>query len=143
MAGWIFTLATRDWMMMPGVLQPPQQKRETPAAMREANPERARQPVKASTQNQSRNRQLCLRRHTDGPRRHIFRHPVLAKHIPRMDEHSRAFIRAVMQESYNARIVKVLVSNVVANLYAKVSCAHAPAQFLARRVRVLQRHLAK
>jgi hypothetical protein len=35
-----------------------------------------------------------------------------------MDEHSRAFIRAVVQESHNPGVIEILASNVIANLHA-------------------------
>jgi hypothetical protein len=60
-----------------------------------------------------------------------------------VDEHSRTRIRAVVQKSHYAGIVEILVANVVADLYTKVSGLHAAADFLASRVNILQRYLAK
>jgi hypothetical protein len=35
-----------------------------------------------------------------------------------MDEHGRAFIRAVVQKRHNSRIIQILASNMIANLHA-------------------------
>ena len=118
-AGRMLTFAARDRMMMPRVFQTPQQECKTPAAVSEANPQRARQPIKRSAQNQCNYGKLCFRRHANRPRHHVFRHPLRAQHIPGMDEHRRAFIRAVMKESYDSGIVKILTSNMIADLYAQ------------------------
>ena len=66
-----------------------------------------------------------------------------AKHVPGMNQHRRAFVRAMMQEGHDARIVEIFLANVIADLHSQMSGAHAPAQFLARRVNILQRNLAQ
>ena len=60
-----------------------------------------------------------------------------AKHLPRVDEHGRALVRAVLQKSYNPGIIEILVPNVITDLYSEVPGAHAPAQFFAGRINIL------
>src|SRR5580704_18206851 len=121
MTGWMLALATSDGMMMPGIFQPPKQERKTSAAVRETNSQRARQSVEGSTQNQRYHGKLSLRGHAHRPRHHVLRHPLLPKHFPRVDEHGRPFIGAVLQKSHDAGIIQVLASNVVADLHPQVS----------------------
>ncbi len=66
-----------------------------------------------------------------------------AKHVPGMNQHRRAFVRAVMQEGHDAGIIEILLANVIADLHSEMSRSHAAAQFLARRVNILQRNLAQ
>jgi len=65
----------------------------------------------------------------------VLRHPLRRQHLPWMDQHRRAFVGAVMQECHDARIVKILFADVVADLHSKMARAHAPAQLLTRRIR--------
>jgi hypothetical protein len=49
----------------------------------------------------------------------------------------------VMKNSCDSGIIKIFTSNVIANLYAQVTGLHATTEFPARRVSILQRHLAE
>jgi hypothetical protein len=60
-----------------------------------------------------------------------------------MNQHSRAFISAMMQKGHDSRIVEILFANVISDLNAEMSGAHAPGQFLAGGVDILQGHLTK
>src|SRR5258708_12601651 len=136
----MLALSTRDRMMMPGVLQTAKQEGETPAAVREANAECTRQPVKRAAQNQRHHRQLRLCWHANGPRHHVFRHTIGAEHIPRMDKHRRTFVRAVMQKSHNAGVVQIPVPNVLADLYSDMPSPHPPPHSLPTAITTLSAH---
>ena len=97
------TNTVRHRMMLPGVLQSSQQKRKTSAAVRKANPQIRRQLVERSAQNHRDNSKLRLRGHANRPRHHVLRHALCTQHVPRMNEHRRAFVRAVMQETSQCR----------------------------------------
>ena len=60
-----------------------------------------------------------------------------------MNQHRRAFVRAMMQESHDSRIIEILLANMISDLHSQMSGTHAPAQFLARRVNILQRNLTQ
>src|SRR5580704_7920426 len=129
-------------MMLPSVFQPSQQKRKTSSAVREADPQRPWQLIECPTENHRDDSQLSLSRHADRPRHHVLRHARLPEHIPGMDEHSCSLVSAMMQERQNARIVQILLANMISNLHAQMSRSHASAQLFASRIGVLQRNLA-
>src|SRR5947209_18269633 len=104
----MLTLAARYRMMMPGIFQPTQKERKTSAAVSETNPKRFGQAIEGPAQNERDHRKLSLRRHADSPRHHVLWHPLRPQHVPGMDEHSRTFIRAVIQKSYDSSIVQLL-----------------------------------
>jgi len=68
----------------------------------------------------------------------VFRHSLLSEHIPRVDEHSRALARAVVEESHNSSVIQVLAPNMVSDLNAEMPSLHAPAKFFASCVNILQ-----
>jgi hypothetical protein len=60
-----------------------------------------------------------------------------------MNEYCRTGIRAVMEKSLNPRIIEIFLPDVIANLHAQMPSLHAASEFFARRIDILQRHLAK
>src|ERR1700721_4614272 len=130
-------------MMLPRILESSQQERETSSAVREANSKFRRQLIDRPAENHRDNAKLCLCRHADSPRHHVLRHSLRRQHVPGMNQHGRAFLRAVMQEGHDPWIIEIFVSHVIADLHAKMASTHASAQFLARSVNILQRNLAK
>ena len=42
-----------------------------------------------------------------------------------MNQHSRTFIRTMMQERYNSGIVEIFLANVISDLHSKMARAHA------------------
>jgi len=60
------------------------------------------------------------------------------RNIPRVDEHSRALARAVVEESHNSSVIQVLAPNMVPDLNAEMPSLHAPAKFFASCVNILQ-----
>ena len=111
--------------------------------MRKADTQLRRQLVEHSAQNHRDNAKLRFRRHTHSPRHHVLRHALRRQHVPGMNQHRRALIRAVMQKGHNARIIKIVLSNVITDLHAEMAGANASAQFFTRRVDILQRNLAQ
>ncbi len=75
------------------------------------------------------------------------RHPAVqarrVRHVPGVDEHRRADVRAVLEEHHHARGVQVLVADVVADLDAHMAGRQTPVEFAAGRLRVLERHLGE
>src|SRR5580692_1496107 len=98
----------RDWVILPRILQSAQEERETSSAVREADFQLLRQFVERAAEDHRNNAELRFRGHAHGPRHHVFRHALRTEHIPGMDQHSRAFIGAMMKECPNAGIVEVL-----------------------------------
>jgi hypothetical protein len=60
-----------------------------------------------------------------------------------MHQYRRTLVRAMMQESYDSRIIKIPFTNMISDLDAQVTSPHAAAQFFARRINILERYLAK
>ncbi len=60
-----------------------------------------------------------------------------------MDQHRGSLVGAMMQESDDARVVEILLPDVVSDLHANVSRLHTAAEFVAGCINVLQRDLAK
>src|SRR5262252_4999266 len=65
----------RNGMMLPGILQSPQQKNKTPAAMCEADSKLPRQLVEGPAEDHRHDTELCFSGHADSPRHHVLRHP--------------------------------------------------------------------
>ena len=102
-----------------------------------------RQLVEGSAQNHRDNAELRFRGHADGPGHHVFRHALRRQHVPRMHQHGRAFIRAMMQKRHDAGIVEIFLANMVADLHAEMARPHASRKFLACGIDILQRNLAQ
>src|SRR5258708_21980336 len=117
-------------MMLPAILKSAEQKEEAPTAVSKTNTQSLRQLVESSAEDHCNNPELRLRGHANGPTHHVLRHAISAKHVPRMHQHRGSLIGTMMQESHDARIVEILVADVVANLYAKMTRTHASGQFL-------------
>jgi hypothetical protein len=60
-----------------------------------------------------------------------------------MDQDSRTFVGTVMEEGQYARVVKILVTDVIADVDAEVPGTHAAREFSAGSVDVLQWNLAE
>ena len=63
--------------------------------------------------------------------------------FPRVDEHRRAEVGGALQERDELGVVEVARADVVADVHAGVSARHRALELGARRVDVLQRHLAQ
>ena len=128
---------------MPGVVHPAHPRRERPAAVGEADPQRPVDPVEHPTEHHGQDGQVGLGGHADQPLGHPAPQPGRVGQVPRVDEHRRAHRRAVLEERDDALVVEVAVADVVADLDARVSGGQAPVQLRAGGVGVLQGNLAE
>ena len=138
-----FTVAMRNRVMLPRILQSAKQERKTSAPVRETDAQCLRQPVKGAAQNHGHDAQLRFGGHAHRPRHHVIRHARLAQHVPRMHQNRHAFVRAVMQERHQPGIIQIFIANMIADLHAQMSTLLAARKFLAGHIDVLQRHLAQ
>src|ERR1700736_112423 len=117
----------RNRMMLPRIFQSSQQKRETSSAMSKANPQTGGQLVERSAKNHRDHAKLSFSRHPHSPRHKVFRHALRRQHVPGMNQHRRAFVRAVLQERDNSGIVEIVFSHMIADLHAEMAGAHTSA----------------
>src|SRR5579871_306173 len=122
---WEFTDPACTGVMLPGIFQSAKKESETAAAMGEADAQLGRQLIECPAQDHCDNTKLCFGGHADSPRHHVFRHPKLAQHVPGMHQHRRAFVGTVMKEGDDAGIVKILFPDMIADLHAEMTRAHA------------------
>ena len=135
----MFRIAAHDVTSMPRILQAAKQVRKTTAAMRKADAEITRQPVKRAAQNHCHDAKLRLGGHCDSPGAHPALEPFAAHHVPGMHQHGSALMRTMRQKTHDTFVVHFARTDVVANLHADASCAHRPGQLGAGQVGVLQR----
>ncbi len=135
--------AAGEFLLLPGVLQAAEKKCKAAAAVRETNAQARGQAIERAADDQRHERELRFRGHADGPRHHVFRHALRGHHVPGMNEHGGALVRAMVEERDDSRVVEILVADVIADLHAEMPGAHAASEFGAGSVNILQRHLAE
>ena len=60
-----------------------------------------------------------------------------------MNEHGGALISAMVEERYDSWVIEIFIANMIADLHAEMSGAHAASEFGAGGVNILQRNLAE
>ena len=60
-----------------------------------------------------------------------------------MNEHCGALVGTMVKEGEYARVIEIFIADVIADLHAEMSGAHAASEFDARGINILQRNLAE
>ena len=127
----------------PGVVNAAQQKSETAAAVGKADFQRLRQFLESAGKDQAEYGALRFGWHPHQPGQHVLGHSLRAKHVPRMNQHRRANIRAMGKKAQQGLVIQVFVAHMIADLRAHMAVFHATRHLSASQVDVLQRHLAQ